>query len=261
MNTVVLLKMVPDVVEELEVAADGRSLDTQFLRLILNERDNHALELALLLKERHGGKVAAVALDAPEVDEVLFAALAKGADRAIKVAGVKSGLGTRTAANCLARVLPTVDGLLPADFIVAGCQAIDDLDGMVAPLLAHEMKLPYLGLVTRVTLDSADRKATVQKEYAGGVHGEFEVLLPAVLGIQAAEKPPRYVPVAKVRAAMKSQTIEMAEVPALANGGEAAIRVLSMSKPEAAGHAEMLEGTPEQIASKIAEVLFARGVL
>ena len=34
--------------------------------------------------------------------------------------------------------------------------------------------------------------------------GRFEVALPAVLGIQAAEKPPRYVPVAKVRAAIKT---------------------------------------------------------
>jgi electron transfer flavoprotein alpha/beta subunit len=38
-------------------------------------------------------------------------------------------------------------------------------------------------------------------EFPGGVRGEYEVKLPAVLGIQAAEKPPRYVPVAKVRAA------------------------------------------------------------
>lgn len=261
MHSVVLLKMVPDVVEELEVAADGRSLDTEFLRLILNERDNHALELALLLKERHGGKVTAVAFDAPEVDEVLFAALAKGSDWAVKVTGAEPGLSTQKAAHCLALVLPTVDGLLPADFILTGCQAIDDLDGMVAPQLAHEMKLPYLGLVTHVTLDSAGGKATVQKEYAGGVHGEFEVSMPAVLGIQAAEKPPRYVPVAKVRAAMKSQTIELAQVPALANGGEPACHVLAMAKPEAAGHAEMLEGTPEELASKIAGVLVARGVL
>jgi len=51
MNVLVLLKMVPDVVEELEVAPDGKRLDREFLRMILSERDNHALEEALLLKE------------------------------------------------------------------------------------------------------------------------------------------------------------------------------------------------------------------
>jgi len=36
------------------------------------------------------------------------------------------------------------------------------------------------------------------KEFRGGCAGQFEMPLPAVLGIQSAEKPPRYVPVAKV---------------------------------------------------------------
>ena len=56
MHILVLLKMVPDVVEDLEIASDGRALDLDYLRMILSESDDHALEQALLLKERHGGK-------------------------------------------------------------------------------------------------------------------------------------------------------------------------------------------------------------
>ncbi len=85
MNLYVLLKMVPDTVEELNVSADGKSLDSEFLRFKLNDPDEHALEQALILKEKHGGQVTVVALDAPEVDDVLFTALAKGADRAVKI--------------------------------------------------------------------------------------------------------------------------------------------------------------------------------
>ena len=40
--------------------------------MIVSESDDHALEEALLLKERYGGKVTVLALDAPEVDDVLF---------------------------------------------------------------------------------------------------------------------------------------------------------------------------------------------
>ena len=87
MHILVLLKMAPDVVEELEIAPDGKSLDLDYLRLILSESDDHALEEALLLKERHNAKVTVLALDAPEVDDALFTALAKGADRAVKVVG------------------------------------------------------------------------------------------------------------------------------------------------------------------------------
>src|SRR5512139_424831 len=102
MNLYVLLKMVPDTVEELNVAADGRSLDSEFLRFKLNDPDEHALEQALILKEKHGGKVTVVALDAPEVDDVLFTALAKGADRAVKVPVNQAGLGTVAAVKVLA---------------------------------------------------------------------------------------------------------------------------------------------------------------
>ena len=105
MNLYVLLKMVPDTVEELNIAADGKSLDSEFLRFKLSEPDDHALEQALILKEKHGGKVTAVALDAPEVDDVLFTALAKGADRAVKIPVNVAGLGTAAAAKVLAEIV------------------------------------------------------------------------------------------------------------------------------------------------------------
>lgn len=259
MNILVLLKMVPDVVEELEVAPNGKSLDTSFLRTIVNERDEHALEQALLLKERYGGTVTALAVDAPEIDDVLFTALAKGADRAVKISDAVEGLTNRATARLLAQVLSTVSGLLPVDLILTGVQAIDDLDGQMAPLLSRLLELPYVGIVTQVDADTSAGTATVVKEYAGGVRGEFEVSLPAVLGVQAAEKPPRYVPVAKVRAAMKSQTIESIPAPAVAP--PTWVEVLEMAKPVVAERAEILEGTPEEIADRVCAILSERGLL
>jgi electron transfer flavoprotein beta subunit len=257
MKILVLLKMVPDVVEELEVAADGKSLDIEFLRLIVNESDDHALEEALILKERHGGTVAAVALAAPDIDDVLFTALAKGADRAVKIEGAAENLSTRRAAGVLAETLPAIGDLLPVDLILTGCQAIDDVDGFVAPSLAQALGLPYAGLVSQVTLE--DGKAVVAKEFAGGVRGEYEIPLPAVLGVQGAEKPPRYVPVAKVRAAMKSAEIET--IPAGAEPDTPSLEIEEMLKPEPADRAEMIEGDPEAVAARICEILSERGLL
>ena len=259
MNILVLMKMVPDIVEELEVGPDGKSLDTEFQRPIVSERDEHALEQALILKERCGGTVTTLALDSQEVDDVLFTALAKGSDRAVKVTGIEPPLATSEVASLLARVIPAVPGLPPSDLILTGCWAIDDLDGMVGPLLAERLGLPYLGIVTGVTAKSGEARATVAKEYSGGVRGEFGVSLPAILGIQAAEKPPRYVPVAKVRATMKSGKID--SVPAPDREGASQLEVLQMKKPEAAGRAEMLEGGPEEIAAKVVDLLSARGLL
>src|SRR5512142_1048417 len=193
------MKMAPDVVEELEIAPDGAGLDLDSARMIPNESDEHALEQALLLKERHSATVTVVALDAPEVDDALFTALAKGADRAIKVEGVEAGFSCCQAARAMAQVVARTPGLMPADLVLTGVQAIDDLDALTAPVVAHELDLPYLGIVTRASIDAGGKSVTAIKEFSGGVRGEFETPLPAVLGIQAAEKPPRYVPVAKVR--------------------------------------------------------------
>jgi len=261
MHILVILKMVPDVVEELELALDHKSLDTEYLRLVLSESDDHALEEALLLKERHGAKVTVAALEAPDIDDTLFTALAKGADRAVKVTGAEEGLTTRGAAFVLSQVLLDGCGLLPADLVLTGAQAIDDVDGLAAPLVAYHLGWPYVGIVTGAAVDPAAAKASVVREYPGGVRGEFEVNLPAVLGIQSAEKPPRYVPVAKVRAAMKTLRIEAVTAPAVANGGAGLARVVEMSKPAATGRAEMLEGDAENAAAKLCTILSERGVL
>jgi electron transfer flavoprotein beta subunit len=254
MKILVLMKMVPDIVEELEVSDDGSSLDQEYLRFIVNERDDYALEQALLLRDS-----LVVAPEAPEVDDVLHTALAKGADRVVKVTGIDDHVGTRALAAILAATLPVVPGALPADLVLSGCQAIDDLDGFVAPLLAGSLDLPYLGLVSRLSVDAGTGKAVASKEYAGGVLGRYEVTLPAFIGIQGCEKPPRYVPIAKVRAAMAAGGIETVE----AVGGSAPVQlpVTTMTKPTESGHAEMLEGSVPELAEKLADVLAERGLL
>jgi len=257
MNLYVLLKMVPDTVEELNVAADGRSLDSEFLRFKLSEPDDHALEQALILKEKHGGRVTVVAFEAPEVDDVLFTALAKGADRAVKIPINQSGVGTVASAKVLTDFFAAAGQITPDTLVLPGSQAIDDLEGELAPFLAAALNLPYVGVVCGVT--PAGGKVTVRKEFAGGLRAEFEVTLPAVLGVQSAEKPPRYVPVAKVRAAMKSAKIESVDL----TPPERLIRleIERTYKPEAAGRAQMFEGAPEEIADKLVEVLTQNSVI
>ncbi|MBI4659016.1 MAG: electron transfer flavoprotein subunit beta [Verrucomicrobia bacterium] len=252
MQAFVLLKLSPDTVDELTVAADGKSLETEALRFKLGDSDEHALEQALLLKEKYGGTVTAVALEALEVDDVLFTALAKGADRAVKLSGEFTGSQSHAAAGAMGSFLQSGDAALPADaLILLRSQAIDDLDGEIGPFLADLLGVPYVGGVTGVAV--AGEGLLVTKEFAGGLRGEFTLPLPAVLGIQSAEKPPRYVPIAKVRAAMKSGRMETAEIPLPAT--PASFTVERMYKPQAAGRAEMLEGAPEIVADRLVAVL------
>jgi len=260
MDILVILKMAPDVVEELEIDPGGTRLDLETTRMILSESDDHALEEALLLKERHGGKVTVLAIDAAEVDDALWTALAKGADRAIKVTGLDEPITTRAAAQVIGKTCQEGPGILPVDMILTGTQAIDDIDGLMAPLVSFHLGMPCLSILTAIRPDPGKRCATALREFASGIRGEFQITLPAVLGVQSAEKPPRYVPVAKVRAAMKTARIETVDAPALEEAAPL-ISVKTMRKPEVAGKAIMLEGPPEAVASELCGILAGRGLL
>ena len=87
MNIVVPIKLVPDLVEELSIDESGVALDTTWMRMIINEFDDHAIEQAILLKEQGSGHVTVIAPEIEGVDDVLYTAAAKGADRLIKLTG------------------------------------------------------------------------------------------------------------------------------------------------------------------------------
>jgi electron transfer flavoprotein beta subunit len=153
--------------------------------------------------------------------------------------------------------LATVITGLQADVVLTGVQAHNDLDGSVGPLLAECLQMPYVGYVSGVSIN--DGKSMVRKEYPGGLLAEMEVMLPAVLGIQAAEQPPRYVAVSKVRQAMKTSSIEELDASDLDPGG--APEIGHMFQPEATSHAEMIEGSPEEVSAKLVNLLKELGVL
>ncbi len=252
MHIVVPIKEVPDLVEELEVNADGSDLDREYLKYKINEWDEQALEEALCLRDEAGATVTAVAVDTGDVDGYLYTALAKGADRAVKVTGsFARGGDNHTVAAALAGVI----GGLGADLVLGGVQAPDDLDGQLPVLLASALGLPCVSVVSGVSVDGGT--ATVRQEYSGGLMAELEVTLPAVFGVQAARQAPRYAAVSKVRQLMKQVTLE--EVAATAAGGEGGgLRIRRLYRPEAAGHAEMIEGSPEEQAQRIFDILAER---
>ncbi len=254
MEIVVPVKQVPDLVEELVIAPDGTRLDPDSVKLKLNEFDEHAIEEALLLKEAHAAKVTVIALEAEGVDDILFTALAKGADRAIKVTGdFTEGVESHVAAAALGEVIKGI----PHDLILTGVQAADDRDGQLGPLLACALNVPHVSVVTGVQV--AGGTVTINQEYAGGVVAEMQVDLPCVLGIQAAEKPPRYVPVSKVRQATKTARIEEVAAPPAPAVLSAPVR--RMFKAESGSKAEMIEGSPEEQVERLLAILRERGFL
>jgi len=253
MKILVFIKLVPDLVEELSIDPNGTALDTTWMRMIINEFDDHALEQAILLKEKQTADVIVIAPDVEGVDEVLFTALAKGADQVIKLTGDFSNANNHAFARAFT---PYINNIQP-DLILTGVQANSDIDGSIGPLIAACQNQPFIGYVSGVILE--DKRAIVRKEYPGGVIAEMSVSLPAVLGIQSAEQPPRYVAVSKVRQVMKTANIEEHQFDAIDISGSP--KTNRMFQPETSTHAEMIEGNPDEIADRLVSVFKEKGIL
>ncbi len=256
MNIVVVMRQVPDLIEPLEIDDSGRALDLEDASFLVNESDDHALEQAILLKERAGGTVTVVGLDHGEIDNTFYTAVAKGADRVVKIACEE---GSLPAGGALAKMFAAVVRPLEAELVLVGSQAHDELTGALGPVLATELAMPYLGVVRGVEAGTGPGTATALKEFPGAVKARMSVDLPAVLGILAADQPPRYVPVSRIRGAMKSATFEETETPV--PEVESGVAVARLYFPEKGEHAEMLEGSEEEVAERIAELLVEKGVV
>jgi electron transfer flavoprotein beta subunit len=87
----------------------------------------------------------------------------------------------------------------------------------------------------------------------------MRVELPAALGILAADQPPRYVPVSRIRAVMKSTQFDLRETAAAAPPPQ--VTVTRLRTPEATQRAEILQGSDEEIGAQIAAILREKGLV
>jgi electron transfer flavoprotein beta subunit len=265
-RVVVAIKAVPDLVEEIELTADEAGIDREYLKFVLSEWDAQALEEALLLKDAGGAEVVVVGLaDDPEIDPLLYTALAKGADAAVKLVattalGPPGPSGPRSADR--AALVAAYLSAEPADLVITGVQAADDLDGQLPSRLAALLDLPHVSVVIAVEAaeqESGTGSVTVRQEFAGGRGHELQVQMPAVIGVQSARQAPRYAPITRVRQAMSAGGLCEMVVPARPVGAGLVVR--RVHRPEQAGKAEMLTGSAAEVADQIVGLLQARGLV
>lgn len=243
MKIAVLLKWVPDLVEELEVDDSGTGLDTEDLKFKLNEFDDHALEAALIAAQPDD-EVIAMALAGEGAEKMLFTALAKGATKAVQIEGASSASSRSMAVAFGEAVKSEV-----CDLVLTGVQSVDDLDGQLAPLMAALSSLPCISVVSGLSVEGGT--AIVSKEYSGGIVAEFAVDLPAVFGVQAAAEAPRYAPVSKIRQIQQTASIE--QFTSTQSNDSGSVKVVGFSEPESGGRAEML-GDAEELAEVLKEL-------
>jgi electron transfer flavoprotein beta subunit len=254
MDIAVAIRLMPKAGEEIDVDESGTDIDRELVEMAINEFDDQALEEAVLIKEATGATVTAVGIRAEGIEPALHVAYARGADRLVIVeAGEIDFYDTRTASLALAEAFRQ----LAPDLVLTGVQTPYDVFGQTAPYLAATLGWPQASVVVGVTL--ADGTARVVQEYAGGHLGVLGLQLPAVVGVQSASSPPRYVAMARLRQAMTEATTDTVAVSVQAPA--TAPKLTALARPVPQEQATMLEGDADEVAAKILDVLRERGVL
>ena len=246
-----IIRIVPDLVEGIEITEE----EVIPFRFVPNERDEHAVEEALIFKQKCNGSVDVIGLvddelrDDEAIEEALAMAYAKGADKLKKIVLMRKTFNRLEVAKAVA------EHLQGYDVIMIGIQSIDSFAGYLGGMLASLLGYNYIGGV--VSVDLRDGDLIVQKEFGGGEFGEYKVKVPAVLGIVSAEKPISFVPLTKLRQAMRSMEVEEVEVDVPEMGGVEVVRYYEPEKPEIT----MIEGDVEEVADKLVEMFKALSLI
>jgi electron transfer flavoprotein beta subunit len=146
-NSVVLVKQVPDTanITGKAMKEDG-TVNRAALPAIFNPEDLNALEMALQVREQHGGHVTVLTMGPPRAAEVLREALYRGADRVILLTDRKTAgsdtLATSYALKCAVERIDERFG--GCDLIFCGRQAIDGDTAQVGPQVAEKLGLPQI---------------------------------------------------------------------------------------------------------------------
>jgi len=262
MEILVCAKRVPDTAEnEIQINRAGTDIERDDLVYSVNEPDNYAVEEALQIAARTGGKVTVVTVGGEEDEEVLRREMAMGAARGVLISDdAFQGSDGRGIAAILKAYVESEH----YDLILTGVQA-DDGCAQVGGMLAAMLDYPFASLVTSIeVLDG--RKLKIGQEIEGGSKEISAIDLPCVLSIQTGINEPRYVGMRGIRqvASVPIPTLGAADLGVAPDAaGEAAAKVKRVDYfvPPAGQGAEMLQGSREEIVEKLMDLLKAKGGL
>lgn len=140
---VVLVKQVPDTANITGKAMkDSGTVNRAALPAIFNPEDLNALEMALQVKDEHGGRVTVLTMGPPRAAEVLRESLYRGADEVILLSDRKfAGSDTLATSYALKCAIERIGGF---DLIFCGRQAIDGDTAQVGPQVAEKLGVPQI---------------------------------------------------------------------------------------------------------------------
>lgn len=259
-NIIVCIKQVLAADTDLSIDDTGKDIKKDDLVSVINEWDNYAAEEAVKLKEKYGGSVTAITIGSEKSDEVLRRALAMGADEAIRLTDpALEGSDGYATAKALSKIIKGK----PYNIILTGVQAEDNNYGLVGPALAEILGITHATLVSKI--ESIDNgKIKLHRELEGGLEEVLEVETPLVLTVQTGINKPKYISIMGIKKVAKkpinTPTLNDLGISPEEVGEKGSFTTVEKAYlPETGKTAEILQGTPEEINTKLVSILKEKG--
>jgi electron transfer flavoprotein beta subunit len=258
MKILVCIKEVLDRDTRIRIDGSGRWVETGNLDdYIMNRFDAYALEEAVRIKERWPDvTVEALSVGPERCRAVIRRALAGGADTGIHLHDPSPGCA---AAENVTAAIAGFCQTRAYDLILTGVISEDLMQGLTGPMLAAHLEIPCAASVIRQQIDLEKGTVLADCELEGGWTEEMRLTLPALLTIQSGINRPRYPSLSNM---LRSRSQALTTIPLETRAkSENTPRIVALSEPVASTNATLFEGTLEEKAEALIDLLLDRGVI
>ena len=190
MNILVCIKPVPDPERygELKIDMDTKRLIREGTPSVVNPSDRNALEEALKLREKSGGKVTVLSMAPEFTRDKLTECLAMGADEAFLLSDAAfGGADTYATSYVLAKAIERLGAF---DLILFGNESADGATAHVPVQVAEWLSLPHLCRVVEITEEDPGFRVCRKGD---GRRLVFAIGKPCVLAVSSGINKPRFI--------------------------------------------------------------------
>jgi electron transfer flavoprotein beta subunit len=251
MHIVVCIKQVPNTAD-VRIDPETNTLMREGVESIINPFDMYAIEEALRLRERAGGKVTALSMGPPQAEAALREAVSMGVDAGILVSDrAFAGSDTWATSHTLALA---VRKLGDVDLVLCGKQASDGDTAQVGPGIATHLDLPQITYVRKV--EELEEGRIVAERLLEDGYEVIESSLPCLLTVVKEINEPR-LPSLKGKMAARKAVIETWTAETIGARHQqiglegSPTKVVRIFSPEPREGGVKLEGEPETVVAEL----------
>jgi electron transfer flavoprotein beta subunit len=260
MNIIVLVKQVPDT-SEVKINRETNTLIRDGVPSIINPFDTYAIEEALRLREKHGGKITAITMGPPQAAEALKEAVSFGVDDVVLLSD-RAFAGADTWATSYV-IAQGIKKIAEYDLIIAGKQAIDGDTAQVGPETADMLGIPFVAYIKKI--EQIEGKKMLAERLMDEGYDVVETSLPALITVVKEINQPRG---PSLKGKMKAKNMKVTSWNAKDIGADdskcglkgSPTKVVKIFPPVVRGLREILTGSMEEqittVVSKLKEQSF-----